>query len=70
MTIRELKKSSRRTKLMFYMADRGLDTSDIARLLGISRQSFSYLLNGRVDIKLSRLIRIAEILKVNVKTII
>jgi DNA-binding XRE family transcriptional regulator len=42
----------------------------MARLLGISRQSFSYIINNKVDVRLSRLIKIAEILKVDVRAIL
>jgi transcriptional regulator with XRE-family HTH domain len=70
MRLKELEQSNRRTKIMFYMATQGFDTKDMARLLGISRQSFSYIINNKVDVRLSRLIKIAEILKVDVKTII
>ena len=42
----------------------------MAKLLGISRQSFSSILNERVDVKLSRLNKIAEILNIDVRYLI
>jgi DNA-binding XRE family transcriptional regulator len=64
------KQASRRKRIMFYMANQNYDTWDMARLLGISRQSFSYILNEKVDVRLSRLMKIAEILKVDVRAIL
>jgi DNA-binding XRE family transcriptional regulator len=66
----QLENGSRRARIMFYMGAAKMDTWDMAKLLGISRQSFSYILNEKVDVRLSRLMKIAEILKVDVKTII
>jgi DNA-binding XRE family transcriptional regulator len=66
----QLENGSRRARIMFYMGVAKMDTWDMARLLGISRQSFSYILNEKVDVRLSRLMKIAELLKVDVRAIL
>lgn len=44
------------------VADRGLTQAEIARALGIGRQTFSRKLNGHGDFSVSELTRLAEIL--------
>lgn len=55
--------------LLAYMSIEGLSQKDMGNLLGISRQSFNYKLNGRVAFTDDEKIKIADLFSTDVASI-